>query len=119
MSELALKLIAEAKEKRLISLDLGNCGLTELPDELFELEWLEELNLGVFFYDFRLQQYRYSKNKETRNSITYISPKIKNLGNLKFLGLAGNEFIDFSFLKSLTNLTFLDWSQNVSSSYAL
>ncbi len=52
MSELALKLIAEAKEKRLISLDLGNSGLTELPDELFELEWLEELNLGVFFMTF-------------------------------------------------------------------
>ena len=42
MSELALKLIEEAKEKRLTRLDLGNCGLTELPDEVFELVWLEE-----------------------------------------------------------------------------
>jgi internalin A len=46
MSELALKLIKEAKEKRLTRLDLGNCGLTELPDELFELVWLEELILS-------------------------------------------------------------------------
>ena len=37
MSELALKLIREAKEARATRLDLGNCGLTELPDELFEL----------------------------------------------------------------------------------
>ena len=46
MSELALKLIQEAKDKRLTRLDLGNCGLTELPDELFELVWLEELILS-------------------------------------------------------------------------
>jgi hypothetical protein len=32
MSELALKWGKEAKEKRLTRLDLGNCGLTELPD---------------------------------------------------------------------------------------
>ena len=43
MSELALKLIAEAKETRSIRLDLGNCGLTELPDALFEWVQLEQL----------------------------------------------------------------------------
>ena len=43
MSELALQRIREAKEQRLTRLDLGNCGLTELPEELFELDWLEEL----------------------------------------------------------------------------
>jgi internalin A len=54
MSALALKLIQEAKEQRLTRLDLGNCGLTELPDELFELVWLEELILSssAVFYDF-------------------------------------------------------------------
>ncbi|MBL7818443.1 MAG: hypothetical protein JNL70_25755 [Saprospiraceae bacterium] len=45
MSELALKRIRECKETRSKRLDLGNCGLTELPDELFELTWLEELYL--------------------------------------------------------------------------
>jgi internalin A len=39
MSALALQLIREAKEQHLTRLDLGNCGLTELPDELFELVW--------------------------------------------------------------------------------
>ena len=39
MSELALKLIQKAKETRATHLDLGNCGLTELPDALFELVW--------------------------------------------------------------------------------
>ena len=36
MSERALKLIREAKETRATRLDLGNCGLSELPDALFE-----------------------------------------------------------------------------------
>jgi Leucine-rich repeat (LRR) protein len=45
MPEKALKLIKEAKEKRLTRLDLGNCGLTELPDELTSLSWLKELVL--------------------------------------------------------------------------
>jgi internalin A len=48
MSELALQRIREAKEMRLTRLDLGNCGLTELPEELFELTWLDlkKLNLN-------------------------------------------------------------------------
>ena len=45
MSELALQRIREAKQERLTRLDLGNCGLTELPDQLFEWAWLEALNL--------------------------------------------------------------------------
>ena len=43
MSELALKLIQKAKETRATHLDLGNCGLTELPDALFELVDLKVL----------------------------------------------------------------------------
>ncbi|HRF38798.1 MAG TPA: hypothetical protein PK198_08415, partial [Saprospiraceae bacterium] len=42
MSELAQQLIEREKELRTGYLDLGNCGLTELPD-LSELEWLETL----------------------------------------------------------------------------
>lgn len=51
MSELALKLIAENKAKHARGedarvLDLGNCGLTEVPEEVGELVWLEELHLN-------------------------------------------------------------------------
>lgn len=50
MSELALKLIAENKAKHARGedarvLDLGNCGLTEVPEEVFALTWLECLVL--------------------------------------------------------------------------
>ncbi len=43
MSELALALIREAKKNQSTFLDLGNCGLTELPAALFELVDLEVL----------------------------------------------------------------------------
>ena len=46
MSELALKLIAENKKTRSPFLDLGNCGLTEVPQEIGELVWLEELSFA-------------------------------------------------------------------------
>jgi len=45
MSELALQLIRENKQKQARGedaslLDLGNCGLTEVPEEIGELVWL-------------------------------------------------------------------------------
>jgi len=51
MSKLALKLIAIAKRTKAKVLDLGMCGLTELPDKLFELNQLEELNQCVPHFD--------------------------------------------------------------------
>jgi hypothetical protein len=44
MSEIALKRIREAKETRAYRLDLWNCELTELPQELAELTWLRSGN---------------------------------------------------------------------------
>ncbi len=44
MSNLAQQRIREAKEKKLTRLDIGNCGLTEIPEEVFELTWLEEFD---------------------------------------------------------------------------
>lgn len=52
MSELALKLIAENKRTRSPFLDLGNCGLTEVPVEIAELVWLEELSFASEWWDF-------------------------------------------------------------------
>ncbi len=49
MPTLALQLIAENKKTKATRLDLGNCGLTELPDELSDCTWLEELILSNDF----------------------------------------------------------------------
>ena len=46
MSELARQLIAENKRTKATFLDLGNCGLTELPAEIGELVWLEGLSFA-------------------------------------------------------------------------
>ena len=37
---LALALIEKEKQEKTGFLDLGNCGLTEVPEELRELVWL-------------------------------------------------------------------------------
>lgn len=118
MSQLALDLIREAKEKRLTKLDLGNCGLTELPEELFELVWLEELILCAegSIWNFQTEKFErfISQNKAEPNSISYLSPNIKNLKNLKTLIVRGSrskyKLSDLSPLASLSNLFVLDVS---------
>ena len=89
MSELALLRIREAKEQRLTRLDLGNCGLTELPDELFGLTWLEELNLGTEWYNPISNLTNLTNNIGTVNRIKNIPNKISSLNNLKALVICG------------------------------
>ncbi|MDD5322392.1 MAG: hypothetical protein PHD43_17620 [Methylococcales bacterium] len=52
MSELALKLIAENKRTRSPFLDLGNCGLTEVPEEIGELGACPRTNMLVSGYQY-------------------------------------------------------------------
>ncbi|MEN9868422.1 MAG: hypothetical protein RL748_4012, partial [Pseudomonadota bacterium] len=61
MSNRALKLIAKNKRSKATYLDLGECGLSELPKELAELVWLETLNLGGEWYDWGVSGYRRTK----------------------------------------------------------
>ena len=68
MSNLALKLIEKEKRERTGKLDLGYCGLTELPEELFELNWLEELNLCNAYVDFT-NDHIHSNNIGTKNNL--------------------------------------------------
>jgi internalin A len=112
MSELALKLIAQAKQTRATRLDLGNCGLTELPDELFELTWLEELILSEVWdeYSFEKREWGFfnSQNEDKANNIIIISTRIKLLKDLKKLiasgDIFGNKKWDLSDLSPLKEL---------------
>ncbi|MCV6636400.1 COR domain-containing protein [Candidatus Albibeggiatoa sp. nov. NOAA] len=92
MSEQALHWIAKAKQKRLPYLDLGHCGLTELPPELFELDWLEELVLS-------------------NNELSNVS-SLATLTNLIYLSLNFNQLSDVSPLAALTSLTSLNLYNN-------
>lgn len=119
MSESALELIREAKEKHLVRLDLGNCGLTELPDELFELVWLEELILSSVWLEYSFLKNRFEKLKSTNkgdyNTFDSFNPSIKKLKKLKKLIACGEHpygwrIGNLSFLKDLRNLEILSIS---------
>jgi internalin A len=48
---IARERIAKEAEEKTGFLDLGELGLTELPEELFRLKHLRRLHLGVGYYD--------------------------------------------------------------------
>jgi internalin A len=138
MSELAQQLIEREKVLRTGYLDLGNCGLTELPD-LSELEWLEALVVSNKWWDWEERKWVFSKNKGKTNSIGYPPARflpedlrhliwdgdsdqtlsvpnwefLEKLTNLTSLNLSFNQISDGSFLEKLTNLTalYLGWNQ--------
>ncbi|MBD2336456.1 leucine-rich repeat domain-containing protein [Calothrix sp. FACHB-156] len=92
--------IQEAKQKKLTELDLSNWQtkekdkLTEIPSEVFELEWLKVLNL-------------------TFNQITTIPEAITRLQNLTWLGLRSNQITTIpEAITRLQNLTWLDLGGN-------
>ena len=95
MSELVLQLIAENKKTKNKTLDLGNCGLTEVPEEIGELVWLEKL---------------YLKDNELRNIL-----HLQTLTNLQELYVGYTKISDLSPLASLVNLLILD----IGSSYVI
>jgi internalin A len=120
MSALALKLIQEAKEQRLTRLDLGNCGLTELPDALFELVWLEELILSDYCYEYSLEEKVWysvrSQNIGKSNYIKILNPKFKILKCLKKL-IACGQHDDEWILNDISPLTHLTALQELDISY--
>jgi hypothetical protein len=104
MSELALRKIAEAKEKRLTRLDLGNCIISDENSEavfeaLAELEWLEWLNLHDWYWDFEKNESVkaltdtnfYIDIYTARNSITLIPNIFLKLKKLKYISLSLGE----------------------------
>jgi internalin A len=143
MSELALKLIAENKAKRergedATYLDLGNCGLTELPD-LSGMDWLETLIVSNEWWDGDQREWIKSQNTGPNNRIArppaHPLPDslrkvvfggkwddrwpisngrfLEKLTGLTSLYLSSNQISDWSFLEKLTGLTTLDlmWNQ--------
>ncbi|MCL6750454.1 leucine-rich repeat domain-containing protein [Nostoc sp. CCCryo 231-06] len=96
-----LEKIREAKEKQLTELDLSNDWgtndkekLTEIPAEVFELEWLEVLNLSG-------------------NQLTTLPEAIARLQQLTSLYLSDNQLTALpEAIARLQQLTFLDLSHN-------
>jgi hypothetical protein len=109
MSQLAQALIAKEKEERTGYLNLGNCGLTALPEEMFDCVWLETLAVSNEYLDKEQKNYIKSQNKGAENKLSSISVRIKDLQKLKKLVIAGELFnewkiSDIRFLKDLKQL---------------
>lgn len=108
MSELALKLIAENKQNRSPTLDLGNCGLTRIPDQLAELVWLEEVSFSNEWWniDDISSIHHKTENNGSINNIQNLatdSDVFSNLVNIKKIYLCGSYRNQFS-LDDLTPL---------------
>lgn len=93
MSALALQLIAENKRTKATTLDLGNCGLTEVPEEVGDCVWLKRLNLE-------------------KNQITKIPDCIINLVNVKDLKFGYNQLTSIDILINLPKLRRVLFSNN-------
>jgi Leucine-rich repeat (LRR) protein/GTPase SAR1 family protein len=114
MSTLALQLIKENLRTQDPFLDLGNCELPTLPDELFSLTHLESLSLGWRYYDDEKQEWIETKNQEAENQLTGKElAKLSELPQLKNLLLYHTiSDGDIHFLENLTALQSLDLSSN-------
>ncbi len=119
MSDYALALIREAKATKSTVLDLGMCGLTELPKELFELVWLEELTLSNEYWDFNKEEWIESNNFHAPNTLDKLPEAFKALQQLKILRCNGTRdnkwsITDISSLQYCTQLKMLKlWHNQV------
>jgi internalin A len=112
MSELALQLIAENKKSKATFLDLGNCGLTALPDEVSELVWLESLSLASEWGEWtgNEDEYRVSKNQGDSNKGLGTITAVATLIHLKSFSASETLVSDLTPLAGLVALQSLSIS---------
>ncbi len=111
MSNLAQYLITCNKEERSTILDLGNCGLSEIPDDIAELTWLEVLSFSktllVKSFNIEWEYWRWSetptRNTGPENRITRLPTFLSHLHNLQVLNLSGTQITDLSPIRALFN----------------
>lgn len=112
----ALDRIAQEKEKRTGFLDLGNLGLTGWMEELWTLDHLTGLNLGVGWLDETCGFHFAAPGIDAaQNTLPAEEAQWHRLPNLRILSLAGERgegspWGDLAGLDSLTELRALDLS---------
>lgn len=93
MSALALQLIAENKRTKAPFLDLGNCGLIEIPAEIGELVWLKKVSLV-------------NTGEEWDQDLSDLSP-LQSLTGLLTLDVSHTNVSDLTPLAGLSALKYL------------
>lgn len=84
-------------------LDLRNCGLTEIPDEIFNYDCLVNIDFGNDSYS----------DEQTKNKIKVVPDDIARLKNLSRLNLADNQVSKLTErICDLKSLAYLDLSNN-------
>jgi internalin A len=139
MSDIALKLIAENIAKfesgeNAKELDLGFCGMTDVPEEISTCHWLEILFLSDVVYDWIEEDLtHHSLNRGKANKLTRLPGCLSNLkklrvltfndapaiddlsvlselNNLEILVMSGTNIFDLSPLTKLKKLSYIDFS---------
>ena len=90
MLELANKLIEKNKRTMSKTLDLANCGLSEIPADLGELVWLESLYFGSNRYDPDSRRWLESPNEGPPNQPLTGLPVLQKLPGLRTLALTAS-----------------------------
>lgn len=109
----ARRLIALEREQQTGFLDLGNLGLTEWPEELFELSHLRRLNLALFYQD-DLGYFNFANSHlgelQNQNQLAEFPETLYQLENLVALDIGDTKIRDLSPAQGLTRLQNLDCS---------
>ncbi|QQZ28335.1 TIR domain-containing protein [Thiothrix subterranea] len=96
--EIALERIEECRRTRSTALDLSGLGLDEIPEQVFELTWLEKLKV--------------SGSPWEKGNIRKIPAAIEQLIALIDLNCSSNQISDLNVLAHVPNLLTLDCSSN-------
>ena len=112
MSELARRLIADNRRTEANSLDLGSCGLTEVPAEIARLIWLESLSLGDkrVQWDGRKMVQGSTRNTGDSNRNLRDLSRVARLPRLRRLSVSGTKVSDLSPLRGLLAMQQIDLS---------
>ena len=108
----ALQLIAENKRTKAKFLDLGNCGLTKVPEDIRELVWLESLTFAGVWFEWDGQQWQYKESWNTgepNKRLRDLAP-LARLAALQSLDVGGTQVSDLAPLARLAALQSLDIS---------
>ena len=93
-------------------LDIGNCDLNVLPEEIFNLNNIETLVLGNGYRNDQTGEWQKSKNLGMGNRIQELTIDLSKLTKLKAIFVCGVGIKNLTFIGESQQLTILDISNN-------
>jgi hypothetical protein len=122
MNDYAQGIVDKEKKERTGRLDLGRCGLTEIPEEVWTgMPWLRWLSMSNRYWDYSLGVGTRvnSTNPWPKNNLTHLPRNQSQLPNLRDLIIAGDfigdyfDLADLSAIRNLSRLKTLDCSHTL------